>query len=225
MRVLVVEDEPAVARHLTESLRDMFDEVVPVERLEALDTLLNTEGADFPAVIILDRLLYGIDSAARISKIRTKWPNSKVLVLSAVGGPVEKGRILDAGADDYVSKPFSMEELSSRIRVLLRRPQNVSNPILALGNLVLNPLNQSVEVQKEKLELSRREFQLLSLLLNHPARVFSRIQLLDQIWDVQNYVESNVVEATVKNLRKKLESSKSNVKILSKRFMGYWIEA
>jgi len=225
MRVLVVEDEPAVARHLTESLRDMFDEVVPVERLEALDTLLNTEGADFPAVIILDRLIYGIDSAARISKIRTKWPNSKVLVLSAVGGPVEKGRILDAGADDYVSKPFSMEELSSRIRVLLRRPQNVSNPILALGNLVLNPLNQSVEVQKEKLELSRREFQLLSLLLNHPARVFSRIQLLDQIWDVQNYVESNVVEATVKNLRKKLESSKSNVKILSKRFMGYWIEA
>lgn len=225
MKLLVVEDEESVARYLEQSLRDLQFQVSHCRNLEALDKYLENSHESAPTVIILDRLLYGKDSAPRIPAIKKMWPMTKILVLSAVGGPSEKSKILDSGADDYISKPFSIDELGARIRVLLRRPHESSSPVVSLGNLVLNPLSQLVEVDGQRLELSRKEFLLLALMMQNPSRVFSRIQLLDRIWDIHNDVESNVVEATIKNLRKKLDASKANVRVMSKRFMGYWIEA
>lgn len=225
MRICVVEDEDAVARFLEQGLSEASFRVLRVSTFAELESLLKEAGQEAPSVMILDRFLQGKDSAILIPRIKRVWPSCRILVLSAIGGPQEKGRVLDSGADDYMSKPFALEELNSRIRALLRRPSVGATPVFTLGNIVINPMDQTVDVENRRLDLSRKEFQLLALLVQHPTQVFSRSQLLERIWEIHNDVESNVVEATIKNLRKKLDQSKASVRVLSKRFLGYWIEA
>ncbi len=225
MKALVVEDEEALGGHLENNLKDLNFEVSRCREFEALKSLIQSGSGDFPDVVILDRLLQDHDSIELIPQIKAQWPTSRLLVLSAIGGALEKSRALDAGADDYVSKPFASEELASRIRALLRRTAPSQHISFELGNLKLDPLEQVVMVNSERLDLSRKEFQVLTLFLQNPSKVFNRLQLLERVWNIRNDVESNVVEVTMKNLRRKLEVAQSSLKILSKRFVGYWIEA
>lgn len=223
MNVLIVEDEASLSQFLSDSLKKEGYGVQVATSMEELNTLVEQKSKD-PQAIVLDRLLHGLDSSEKIPTLKVRFPNSKIIVLSAIGGPTEKGKILDMGADDYVSKPFSIEELVARIRVSQRYNVKASQTIQSYGNLSLNLFSQSAEVEGKKLELSKKEYQLLTALLHTPTKVFNRYQLLDSIWDIHADVESNVVEVTIKNLRKKLESVQANVQILSKRNVGYWIE-
>lgn len=224
-RLWIVEDEEALGKYLQQNLSDAQFRAELLTTLDQLQAIFTTPEDQLPAVLVLDRLLDGKDSSDLIPRLKERFPQLRILVLSAIGGPLEKSRLLDLGADDYMSKPFSIEEVISRIRVLLRRPQEDAVPMLRLGNLSLNPVSQICEVEGRRVDLSRKEFQLVTLLMQNPSRVFSRVELLERVWDIKNDVESNVVEVTIKNVRKKLEAAEASVKILSKRFLGYWIEA
>lgn len=224
MNILIVEDESSLNHFLSESLKKDGYSVETIASMEELSSLVEQKSSFDPKIIILDRLLHGLDSSEKIPTLKMRYPDSKIIVLSAIGGPTEKGKILDLGADDYVSKPFSIEELTARIRVSQRYNVKTSQTTQSYGNLNLNLFCQSAEVEGKKLELSKKEYQLLTALLHTPTKVFNRYQLLDSIWDIHADVESNVVEVTIKNLRKKLESAQANVQILSKRNVGYWIE-
>lgn len=224
MNILIIEDESALNTYLHDSLKQEGYCISCISTIEELRTLIEQKNITEPHVVIMDRLLHGSDSAELLPTLKARFPTTKVIILSAIGGPSEKSRLLDSGADDYVSKPFSIEELSARIRVALRYNHKTSNTLQQYGNLTLNLFNQSAEVEGKKIDLSRKEYQLLTVLLHSPTRVYNRYQLLDTIWDIHSDVESNVVEVTIKNLRKKLETSTASVQILSKRNVGYWVE-
>lgn len=224
MNILIVEDESSLNHFLSESLKKEGYNIQSIASMEELNSLVEQKNSIDPQIIILDRLLHGLDSSEKIPMLKMRYPESKIIVLSAIGGPSEKGKILDTGADDYVSKPFSIEELTARIRVSQRYNVKATQTVQSYGNLCLDLFCQSAEVEGKKLELSKKEYQLLTALLHTPTKVFNRYQLLDNIWDIHADVESNVVEVTIKNLRKKLESAQASVQILSKRNVGYWIE-
>ncbi len=194
---------------------------------DEVDAYLATQG-ETPRVVILDRMLGRSDGASLIPKLKHRFPESPILILSSLDLPSEKARIIDAGADEYLSKPFSLEELTARLRLVVRRAtgsERLDSTVRGLGNLSIDLKTQNAAVAASKLDLTRKEFQLLSLFMDSPGRVFNRFQILDRVWEIERLTESNVVETTIKNLRRKLEDSSATVHIESKRNMGYWIEA
>jgi DNA-binding response OmpR family regulator len=227
MQILVVEDDKRVSQFLDQALRAENYQVVVCRSLEELDSFCAQRNQDKPEVVILDRMLGSDDGATRIGALKRNFPETKILVLSAIDQASEKARVLDLGADDYIAKPFSLEELSARIRLLRRRQSQASGvgrDIYNMGNLVVDLKRQQVSVAGKKVDLTKKEFQVLSLLLEHPGRIYNRFQLLDRVWDMDHLAETNVVEVTIKNLRRKLEEAQSTAVIQSKRQLGYWIE-
>lgn len=224
MNVVVLEDEPAVADYLSINIQRVGYQVQRFQDLKSFQTWAQ-ECLEGPEVFVLDRLIHREDSADLLLLLRSRFPDSRILFLSAIGSSQEKIRLLNAGADDYLSKPFAIEELIARIKALSRRVAASADHRIELGNVHLNPLSQTTEISGQKIELSKKEFQVLSLLVSQPTRVFSRVQLLESIWDIRTEMSSNVVEVTIRNLRRKLESAGANIKLLSKRYIGYWIEA
>lgn len=228
MIILIVEDEKRVLSFLTDALRAEGHTVHPAETYEAAVELIDNLGRDVD-LLILDRLLHRTDAITLIPKAKGKCSKARILVLSTVNSPAEKAAALDQGADDYMSKPFSLVELSARIRSLSRR-QNETRPqaesyLFNVKDLQVNALDHRVSVDNKVIDLSNKEYQLLLTLIQHPGRVYNKFQLLDKVWDTQFDIESNVVEVTIKNLRKKLLQAGSKTEILSRRNIGYWIEA
>jgi DNA-binding response OmpR family regulator len=228
MSVLVVEDEKRVLTFLTEALRKEGYSVHGAETYEEAEQALQALGAEVE-VIVMDRLLHRSDALSLITKAKRLCPVARILMLSAINDPSQKAAALDLGADDYLGKPFSLVELSARVRSLHRRASEakpkVDPYVFAAKDLQVNALEHKVTVAGKPLDLSNKEYLLLLALIQHPGRVFNKFQLLDKVWDAQYDVESNVVEATVKNLRKKLAQAESKAEILSRRNIGYWIEA
>lgn len=226
MHLLLVEDDPRLSQYMREALgREGYTLEVCASVDEALAYM--STPSEPPQVVILDRMLGRADGAVLIPKLKSHYPQAGILVLSSLDMPSEKARIIDAGADEYLSKPFSLDELTARLRLVVRRAGagvKADSAVRALGNLVLDLKTQNATVASHKLDLTRKEFQLLSLLMDSPGRVFNRFQILDRVWEIERLTESNVVETTIKNLRRKLEESGSNVRIESKRNMGYWVE-
>jgi DNA-binding response OmpR family regulator len=227
MKILVLEDDPRVSHFLEEALKAESHQVMTCATLSELSDFIHSANHDVD-VAVFDRMIQHEDSLNSLRAFRTSCPQARILMLSAINTPQEKARALDMGADDYLGKPYSFQELSARIRALGRRvgevsPQNTH--LIQCGELLIDTLKQSVTVAGQKLELSAKEFRLLVCLCRRVGQVFNRFQLLDHVWDVQADIESNVVESTVRNLRRKLEEMNATVKILSKRNTGYWIEA
>jgi DNA-binding response OmpR family regulator len=224
MQVLVVEDDARVASYLSESLQAGGYGVQRCETAEEARTVLAT-GSPVPDILILDRLLKGEDGMSLIQPFRLRFPNCRIVVLSAVNFADEKATALDQGADDYMAKPFSFNELSARLRALSRRsPPAANGMIFQCRDVIVDLRSQGVSVEGRRMDLGKKEFQLLCALIEHPGRVYHRFQLLDRIWDVQADIESNVVEVTVNALRKKLKEANSRLEVLSKRNVGYWVE-
>lgn len=228
MTIVVVEDETRVLSFLTEALRKEGHTVHPCETFpNAVDTV-STLGSKMD-LLIMDRLLDRVDAIGLIPIARDKCRNSKILVLSTINEPSQKAAALDLGADDYLGKPFQLVELSARIRSLTRRAsENGATPsqvLFTVGDLQLSAIEHKVTVGGKPLDLSNKEYLVLLALIQHPGRVFNKFQLLDRVWDTQFDVESNVVEVTIKNLRRKLEAASSGAEIMSRRNIGYWIEA
>jgi two-component system copper resistance phosphate regulon response regulator CusR len=225
MTILVVEDETRVLDFLTDALRKEGHTVHPSATFsEAAENISNVGAA--ADLVIMDRLLDRVDAIALIPLVREKCKNAKVLVLSTINDPVQKAAALDLGADDYLGKPFQLVELSARIRSLARRSQEpAAKSMFAVGDLQINAIEHKVTAGSGAVDLSNKEYLVLLTLMQHPGRVYNKFQLLDRVWDTQFDIESNVVEVTIKNLRRKLEAAGSKAEILSRRNIGYWIEA
>lgn len=224
MELLLIEDEITVGEFLKESLSKEAYQITWCKNKSEVDGFLLSGILSFD-IVILDRMLAGEDAATLIPVLKKKRPEAKILVLSAIDLPQEKARLLDLGADEYLAKPFSLVELTARLRLIGRRsPSAEQSNILSRGNLNIDLVNQVAYVNKTKADLTRKELQLLCLFLQKPGRVYNKFQILDRVWDVEKLIESNVVETTMKTLRKKLNDLNCNVQIQNKRNMGYWIE-
>jgi two-component system copper resistance phosphate regulon response regulator CusR len=228
MRVLLLEDEPKVRGFLLDGFeREGFATI----SFSVYQDLRNYLGRGEPPadVAILDRMVGDKDGADLIPLFKRHSPGTKILILSAINDPEERARILDLGADDYQGKPYSLSELLSRIRALFRRSHEVQagseKTVIFVGDLEIHLLDHEAKVKNFPLELTPKEFKLLSLLAREPGKIWSKFRLLDLIWQINLELESNVVEVTVRNLRKKLDLAGSHAVINSRRNMGYWIEA
>ncbi len=224
MLLLLVEDDPRLSEYLSEALNREGYTVEVCRSVDETKAFMSTSAE--PGIVVLDRMLGRSDGATLIPQLKAKYPQTGILVLSSLDMPSEKARLIDGGADEYVSKPFVLEELTARLRLVARRshaePTEVS--VRAVGNLSINLKTQNAAVGAQKLDLTRKEFQILSLLMDQPGRVYNRFQILDRVWEMDRIVESNVVETAIKTLRRKLEEVQCTAKIESKRNVGYWIE-
>jgi two-component system, OmpR family, response regulator len=218
MRVLVVEDETRMARLLKRGLEEEGHAVdLAADGPEGL--WLATENAY--AAIVLDVMLPGFDGFELCRKLRAAGVWVPVLMLTARDAVDDRVRGLDAGADDYLVKPFSLLELAARLRALARRDDRARPAVLAEGDLKLDPASKRAWRGKTELRLSPKEFSLLELFLRHPGVVLTRSQILDAAWDFAYDGTSNVVDQYVTYLRKKIDVPFGRHDLETVRGMGY----
>ena len=218
-KVLVVEDEADLAELIALNLRhNGFTPTV------ALDSVVARERVDneLPDVILLDWMLPGV-SGIELAKAWRAHPRTKqvpILMVTAKGEDADKIKGLDTGADDYVTKPFSMQELLARIRAVMRRraPEQLGSPI-QVGGLEIDAAHHAATHQGQPLKLGPTEFKLLNFFMHHPERVHSRAQLLDRVWGDHVYIEERTVDVHIKRLREALGDAGSMIETV--RGVGY----
>ena len=201
MRVLVVEDEALLARQLTAALRRAGYAVDHAADGERADLLGHDERYD---AVVLDLGLPKVDGLTVVRRWREAGRSMPVLVLTARGSWHEKVQGIDSGADDYMAKPFRMEELLARLRALIRRSSGQSNPELRCGPLVLDPRSGKVTLEGAEVKLTGHEFRVLSYLMHHCQRVVSQSELTEHIYSQDFDRDSNTVEVFIARLRRKL---------------------
>jgi two-component system OmpR family response regulator len=204
MRVLVVEDETKLASLLRRGLRREGMGVDVASSGE--EAIVRATATDYD-LILLDVMLPGFDGFDVCRRLRAEEVWSPTLMLTARDAVEDRVRGLDSGADDYLAKPFSFEELLARIRALMRRPAGPRPPILRVGELRLDPAAHRVWRGEDELSLTAREFALLETFMRHPGKVLSRFELLEHVWDGSYENRSNVIEVYVGYLREKLDRS------------------
>lgn len=221
MRLLLAEDERELSDALVTVLKHNNYSVDAVyDGQEALDYLEtgNYDGA------ILDIMMPKLDGIAVLKKIRAQGSSLPVLLLTAKSGIDDKVAGLDSGADDYLTKPFSMKELLARIRAMTRRQTTTTDPVLSFGNLSLDRTTYQMSVGEASIRLAGREYQMLEMLMTNPGQVISADQFMDRIWGYDSEAEQNVVWVYISYLRKKLTKLQSNVQIKASRGLGYSLE-
>lgn len=225
MYLLLLEPDKDLSLFLKKGLTQEGYSVFSLSEKSEIETLLMQKNNPHPYVILLDSQLDKGESHPLVRRLKEHWSETPILVLSKDASPHSKSTFLDEGADDCMNQPISLEELTARIRVLRRRYKSASGHQIQFGNTHIDYFRQSAFVSGQRVILSRKEYEVLRLFMEHPQRVYSKFQILDQVWDVHNDVESNVVEVTIKNVRKKLQEKGSDLRIESRRHFGYWIEA
>ena len=219
--ILVVEDEAAIREMLNFSLgRAGFDVHEAADARQAQD-MINQQ---VPDLILLDWMLPGTSGVDLAQKIRhnTRTRELPIILLTARGEEENKIKGLEAGADDYITKPFSTQELIARIRAVLRRTVNpISEDIIKIGELSLDTVSHRVMVQETPVDLGPTEFRLLHFFMSHAERVFSRSQLLDQVWGNNVYIEERTVDVHIRRLRRALETYGCDKYIQTVRGAGY----
>jgi DNA-binding response OmpR family regulator len=215
MRVLVVEDEVRVAENIAAALRESAGLAVDVAHT-------GPDGVEFGRqanydLIVLDLMLPGMGGEGVLRAIRTGGQTAPVLVLTAVAEKASVVALLNAGADDYLAKPFDLGELLARAKALIRRSKGVSHPKIQVADLIIDTLEKSVTVAGHAVELSPTEYRALEYLSHHPRSVVSKQVLLEHLYDYDWEHHSNVIEAHISNLRRKLNSSGAGGR-------GPWIE-
>lgn len=218
MKCLVVEDDQRIADLVSKRLRaEGFLVSCEREGELALDRLLR-EHFD---VAILDIMLPGRDGLSVLRAIRTEGVHTPVLLLTARSSLVERVEGLEFGADDYLTKPFHIEELSARVRALARRSKSEILTVLSFGDLSLHLTTREVTRAGKAIELTNREFALLEYFLRNPQRVLSRTQICEHVWGYYFDVNDNLVDVYVKRLRKKIEGEGQPRLIQTIRGVGY----
>jgi DNA-binding response OmpR family regulator len=221
MRVLIVEDEVRLADTLGEIMRTQkysYDIVYDGE-----DGLAYGE-SDIYDVIILDIMLPKMNGFDVVKNLRKKKIKTPVILLTARDEVSDKVKGLDSGADDYLTKPFSSEELLARIRAVSRRQGEVVLDELTFSDLVLNLANYQLSCGAKSLHLGFKEFEIIRLLMSNPTAVVSKDELLSKVWGYESDAEDNNVEVYVSFLRKKLQFLDSKVNITTVRKLGYHLE-
>jgi len=220
-RILIVEDEPAIAELIAINLRHAGFEVTIAGDAEqaqaALDQVL-------PHLVILDWMLPGTSghSLAREWRAAPRTRELPIIMLTARAEEADKVSGLDAGADDYLTKPFSINELLARIRALLRRRSpSALDAVVEVGALSLNPATRRVVGHGREVKIGATEFKLLHFLMAHPERVHSRAQLLDRVWGDHVFIEERTVDVHIKRLRETLAAVDCQHMIETVRGAGY----
>lgn len=225
MKLLVVEDEAKLSEYLRKGLTEEGF-VVDVAR-NGVDGLHLAASGDYD-LVLLDGMLPGIDGLAVLAALRQSH-QTPVLMLTARSQVEDRVKGLQAGADDYLVKPFAFSELLARIQALLRRGRPAQTPsestVLRLGDLELDLIRRKAVRAGKRLELTAKEFNLLSLLLRRVGEVLSRTELAEQVWDMNFDSETNVVEVAVRRLRTKLDQPFERPLLHTVRGMGYVLEA
>jgi len=217
MRILVVEDEASLAKQLTSSIAEAGYAVDHAADGERADFLAQTEQYD---AMVLDLGLPKIDGLTLLRNWRNSGLATPVLVLTARDSWHEKVRGIDGGADDYVSKPFRIEEVLARLRALMRRASGQVNPELRAGGVMLDPRRARVTLEGAPVKLTSHEFRVLSYLMHHRGRIVSQVEIIEHIYAQDFDRDSNTVEVFIARLRRKLGASL----IETVRGLGYRIQ-
>jgi DNA-binding response OmpR family regulator len=220
-RILVVEDDPAILRGLADSLRRESYDVLTAADGESAWRLVQQKNPD---LVILDLMLPKMSGYEVCRKMRGEGLNTPILMLTARGEEGDRVLGLDLGADDYVSKPFSLRELLARVRALLRRAQPARALLdeLRVNDVLIDFRSYEAHKGGLPLEMTRREFQLLRALASRPGEVITRSELLDQVWGLEAYPTTRTVDNHVAGLRAKLEQDPAQPKhLLTVRGVGY----
>jgi DNA-binding response OmpR family regulator len=222
MQILLVEDEEKIAKFLR---RGLIEESYAVDIARDGEEALYKFDINEYDLVILDLMLPKVDGLTVCRKIRLKDTHIPILMLTAKDSVEDKISGLDAGADDYVPKPFSFIELVARIRALLRRGNKADPPILSFDNLKLNPASRTVTRGGTVINLTAREYALLEYFMRYPNRVLTKTKILEHVWDYNYEGLSNIVETYVKYLRQKLQrSTKDHDLIHTLRGSGYMLK-
>ena len=200
--VLLVEDDAAIAREIEADLRDRGYEVQSVG--DGTQALVMACGGYFE-LFIIDRLLPGLDGIALIEELRGQGVKAPVLVLSALASVDDKVRGLKAGGDDYLTKPFALEELAARCEALLRRPLEARQTILRAGPLEMDLVSRKVAHTGRQIDLLPREFTLLEYFMRRPGQVVTRAMLLEEVWHYRFVPQTNLVDVHIGRLRRKID--------------------
>jgi two-component system KDP operon response regulator KdpE len=209
-RVLVVDDEPQILRALRATLRGAG---YTVDSAATAEEALIAAAAHPPEAVILDLILPDGSGTDVCRELRT-WTAAPVIVLSAVGEEREKIEALDAGADDYVTKPFSVDELLARLRAVLRRSAASSDPVLEIGDLRIDIPERAVSVAGKRVKLSPHEFDLLRVLAQAQGKLLTHKMLLREVWGPAYQVEAHYLHVYVSHLRRKIEPDPSSPRYL-----------
>lgn len=222
MRILVVEDEHRIANSIKKGLeQESYAVDVAYDGEQGYD-LASSEEYD---TIILDLMLPGMDGIKITNELRKNKVHIPIIILTAKGQIEDKVKGLDSGADDYLTKPFSFEELLARVRALSRRPKTVLDLTLKVSDLTLNPKSFEVKREGKMIKLSSKEFSLLEYLMRNSGKILGKNQIISHVWDYDADILPNTVEVYIKSLRGKIDMpfKKTKPLITTVRGFGYRI--
>jgi two-component system, OmpR family, response regulator len=221
MKILIIEDNIAVQAALRQNLQTHY----VVDATSSGEDGLHAATSSVYDLILLDLELPDISGNQVCKLIRKASITTPILVLTASIKIKDKVFLLDSGADDYVTKPFSMEELKARLRVLLRSEVRAKTSELILGELILDPATRRVRKGNHLINLRRKEFDLLEYLMYNPGKVLTRAMILDHVWEMNEGLWTNAVDVHIKNLRDKIDKPFGTRMIETVHGVGYRIEA
>src|SRR5438093_12214524 len=203
-RILIVEDEPAMVAGLRDNFEyEGYEVISAVDGVEGLDRALSEK----PDLVVLDVMMPRMSGLDVCKQLKLKQPSVPIIMLTARGQEIDKVVGLELGADDYVTKPFSIRELMARVKAVLRRvsPQARAPEGYRFNDVEVNIRNNEVRRAVRPVELSAKEFALLAYFISHPAETLSRDRLLDEVWGYENYPSTRTVDTHIVHLRQKLE--------------------
>ena len=222
MRILLVEDEPKVASFIRRALEEESYAVdVCGDGTMGLDW---AQGVNYD-LIILDLMLPGLPGLQLLKQLRAAGVKTPVLILTARSEVDQRVKGLDAGADDYLTKPFAIEELIARARALFRRASGTPTGTLQVDDLVLNPVTREVTRGGQRIELTAKEYALLEYLMRNAGRVLTRPMITEHVWDLDFDTFTNVIDVYISYLRNKIDRGRDSSLIQTVRGSGYMIRA
>lgn len=221
MRILVIDDDPKISDFLKNNLET---------ELFAVDVATDGEKGAYLGrcndydLVVLDNVLPKKSGLEVCKEIREKKKGVKIIMLSALSDITTKVDLLDNGADDYLTKPFSFRELLSRVKALLRRPQVSTNEVIKIGDLVIDANNHEVTRGKKNIGLTRKEFMLLEYLAKNAGRTLTQIDIMEHVWDMELDSFSHTLKSHVRNLRAKIDGGRKTSIIQTVNGRGYKME-
>ena len=222
MRILLIEDEVRLAENIATALRDGPGFAVDCSH-HGLDGYAMSESGHYD-LLVVDLMLPGLDGLKIVQRVRHRGDMTPILVLTARDERAQVVELLNAGADDYLTKPFDLGELLARIKALIRRGKGVAHPVLQVGRLALNSVEQTVRCSGELVELSPTEYRIMEYLMYRPRAIVSKEQMLEHLYDFTWEHHSNVIEVHMSNLRKKLRAMGEMATVETLRGRGYRLE-
>jgi two-component system, OmpR family, response regulator len=221
VRILLIEDDETTAAYIEKGLRQAGHDVD--RTTDGRDGITKATSTNYDAAVI-DRMLPGLDGLALVKSLRSTGIRMPVLLLTALGAIDDRVAGLEAGADDYLTKPFAFPELMARLNALGRRPPITEPTTLQVGDLVMDLVGRTVHREGRPIALLPREFKLLEVLMRNRGRLVTRTMLLERVWDFQFDPKTSVVETHISRLRAKLDRPFGDAMIRTERGMGYILD-